>query len=56
MFGLWGLAIGILLMAFGVFAVFFFPNSSTHQEESLTIGGVVLGIIALVIGGMLLFW
>ena len=56
MFGLWGLAFGILLLAFGVFAIFFFPSSQTHQEEPLTTGGIIMGIISLVIGAMLVFW
>ncbi|MBN1896781.1 MAG: hypothetical protein JW789_03605 [Candidatus Aenigmarchaeota archaeon] len=56
MFGLWGLAFGIILLAFGVFAIFFFPSSQTHQEESLAVGGVVMGVIAIVIGAMLVFW
>jgi hypothetical protein len=56
MFGIWGLGFGIVLMAFGVFAVFFFPMSSTHQEEELATGGVVMGVIALLIGAVLIFW
>ncbi len=56
MFGLWGLAAGILLLVFGVFAVFFFPSSSTHQEEALTKGGVFMGVVALLIGAVLIFW
>ncbi len=56
MFGLWGLAFGIILLAFGVFAIFFFPSSQTHQEESLAVGGIVMGVIAIVIGAMLVFW
>ncbi len=56
MFGFWGLGTGILLLIFGVFAVFFFPSSLTHQERNLSLGGIFLGVIALIIGGMLIFW
>ena len=56
MFGLWGLGIGIVLLIFGVFAVFFFPSSHTHQEETLAIGGVFLGVVALIAGAILIFW
>jgi hypothetical protein len=56
MFGLWGLGAGILLLLFGVFAVFFFPSSGWHQETELSVGGIVLGVIALLIGGILIFW
>ncbi len=56
MFGLWGLVIGIALMLFGVFAVFFFPSSQTHQEGNITIGGIFMGVLALLIGGILIFW
>jgi uncharacterized membrane protein len=55
MFGLWGLGGGILLFLFGIFCVFFFPSSSSHQEESLAIGGVVIGLISLVVGAVLIF-
>ena len=55
MFGLWGIVIGALLLLFGIFAVFFFPSSQTHQEETLAIGGVVMGVIALIIGAVLIF-
>jgi hypothetical protein len=56
MFGLWGLGIGIMMLLFGVFAVFFFPSSLTHQEKNLSVGGIFMGILALIIGGMLIFW
>jgi hypothetical protein len=56
MFGLWGLVIGILSLLFGIFAIFFFPSSYWHQEENLTIGGIFLGVIALIVGGILVFW
>ena len=56
MFGLWGLGIGILLILFGIFAVFFFPSSEKHQEEALAIGGVFLGVVALIAGAILIFW
>jgi hypothetical protein len=43
-------------MLFGVFCVFFFPESHIHQERELAIGGVAIGIVSLVIGAMLVFW
>ena len=55
MFGLWGIGFGILLLLFGVFAVFFFPSSQTHQQEELATGGVIMGIISLIIGAVLIF-
>ena len=56
MFGLWGIGGGILLLLFGVFCIFFFPESEIHQERGLTIGGIFIGIVSLVIGAMLVFW
>lgn len=56
MFGLWGVGGGILLWLFGIFCVFFFPSSMTHQEGELAIGGVVIGIISLIIGSILIFF
>ena len=56
MFGLWGLGGGILLLLFGVFCIFFFPSSQTHQESSLAVGGIIIGIISLIFGAVLVFW
>jgi hypothetical protein len=56
MFGLWGIGGGILLLLFGIFCIFFFPESSTHQEQNITIGGIFIGIVSLVVGAMLVFW
>ncbi|UCD03156.1 MAG: hypothetical protein JSV63_00790 [Candidatus Aenigmatarchaeota archaeon] len=56
MFGLWGLGIGILSIIFGIFMVFFFPGSIKTQEEELQMGGVFLGVIALIVGGVLIFF
>jgi hypothetical protein len=56
MFGLWGLGGGVLLFIFGVFCIFFFPSSSTHQEEEIAIGGVIIGVIALITGAVLIFF
>jgi hypothetical protein len=55
MFGLWGLFFGILLFLFGVFSVFFFPSSYYHQEADLAKGGIFLGIVALLLGAVLIF-
>ncbi len=55
MFGLWGLVIGVLLLLFGIFCVFFFPSSEKHQEQELAIGGVFIGVVSLIIGAVLVF-
>jgi hypothetical protein len=56
MFGILGFFIGILLGAFGLFMVVFFPNTQEHQAESFTVAGIVIGIISLVIGFLLIFF
>lgn len=56
MFGVLGFVFGILLGAFGLFMVFFFPSVGEHQEESFTIAGIVMGIISLVIAFFLIFY
>jgi hypothetical protein len=56
MFGLWGLGGGILLLLFGIFCVFFFPSSYYRQDEELSIGGIVIGLISLLVGAALIFW
>jgi hypothetical protein len=56
MFGLFGIAGGILLMLFGIFCVFFFPSSDVHQEKSLAIGGIIIGVVSLIAGAILIFW
>ena len=55
MFGLWGTVGGVLLLLFGIFCVFFFPSSERHQEASLAVGGVVIGLVSLVLGAVLVF-
>ena len=59
-FGLIGQLIGILLILFGGFMVFFFPASSEkptgHQPEKFSISGIIIGLLSLVIGVMLLFY
>ncbi|MEM5798304.1 MAG: hypothetical protein QXP39_01020 [Candidatus Aenigmatarchaeota archaeon] len=54
MFGLAGLIIGILLIIFGLYMIFFFPSTIEHQAE-FSWRGVLLGVIALVIGALLIF-
>jgi hypothetical protein len=56
MFGLFGIVGGILLLLFGIFCVFFFPSSYIHQENELTIGGIIIGVVSLIVGAMLIFW
>jgi hypothetical protein len=55
MFGLLGIVVGIILLALGIFLVFFFPNVTEHQPTSMGWTGIVLGFIFIVIGGILLF-
>jgi len=61
MFGLIGQLIGILLIIFGGFLVFFFPAYSEksvpgHQPLSFGVSGIVIGLISLVFGFILLFY
>jgi hypothetical protein len=56
MFGLWGIIFGSLSILFGIFSIFFFPSSLTHQERDISLGGVILGVIALIVGAILVFW
>lgn len=56
MFGLFGIVGGVLLLLFGIFCVFFFPESSIHQESNLAVGGIMIGIVSLIAGAMLVFW
>ena len=56
MFGVLGLIVGILLGAFGLFMVFFFPSVSEHQSNEFAISGIVIGIISLVISFLLIFF
>ena len=56
MFGIWGLVGGILLFLFGIFAIFFYPSSSFHQERELAAGGIFLGFVAVLIAAALIFW
>jgi hypothetical protein len=55
MFGPAGFIAGILLVAVGAFLVFFFPTAVTHQPQSMSLTGIVMGIIFLVVGFVLLF-
>ncbi|MFH1364808.1 MAG: hypothetical protein ABIH52_04090 [Candidatus Aenigmatarchaeota archaeon] len=55
MFGLAGVAVGILLFIIGIFLVFFFPANAEHQPSSFSLVGVILGFILLIIGGLLIF-
>ncbi|MBI4020737.1 MAG: hypothetical protein HY369_00675 [Candidatus Aenigmarchaeota archaeon] len=55
MFGLLGIAIGILLGLLGVFLVFFFPGVTEHQPESMSWTGIVIGIFCLIAGAVLIF-
>jgi hypothetical protein len=54
MFGLIGQIIGILLVLFAAFMVFFFPAAQDHQE-SFGPNGVFFGLIAGALGVALIF-
>ncbi len=56
MFGIVGIVVGVLMLLFGAFCVFFFPSSHIHQQQELAMGGVIIGIVSLLIGAALVFW
>ncbi len=56
MFGAVGMFFGILLGAFGLFMVFFFPSVGEHQDENFTVAGVVIGVISIVVSFFLIFY
>jgi len=56
MFGLLGIAVGILLILVGGFLVFFFPSTKEHQPPPFDLVGVVLGFIFLIIGILLVLF
>ena len=55
MFGWIGILAGIIILLLGIFLVFFFPNVTEHQPESMSWTGIVMGFVFIVIGGMLIF-
>jgi len=55
MFGLAGIIVGILLLLFAAFMIFFFPMSREHQPDPYGFNGVLLGFIAGIIGVALIF-
>ena len=52
MFGWIGTIVGILLLLFAAFLIFFFPGTKEHQSQGWE--GVVFGFVAGVIGAGLL--
>ena len=56
MFGIWGVVLGVILGAFGIFMVFFFPHEYLHQSEEFGITGIVMGIISLIASFFLIFF
>ncbi len=56
MFGVIGIIVGILLGAFGLFMVFFFPTASEHQPEEFTIAGIIMGVVCLAASFFLIFY
>ena len=55
MFGLAGIAIGVVLIVIGLFMVFLFPGTKEHQPETMSFAGIITGFILLIIGGLLIF-
>ena len=56
MFGWTGVIIGILLILFAAFMIFFFPAAENEQQpHGFAWNGVFLGFIAGVIGVVLIF-
>jgi len=55
MFGWTGVIIGILLLLFAAFMIFFFPASKEHQPDPYGFNGVLFGFIAGLIGVALIF-
>ena len=61
-FGILGFLIGILMLLFGGFMVFFFPSYSdsgratAHQPIEFSVSGIVIGLVSLLIGFMLMFF
>ena len=54
MFGWVGSIIGILLLLFAGFMIFFFPGPGVHQTHGMDVNGVILGFVAGIAGVALL--
>ena len=55
-FGLLGGLIGLLLIFFGGFLVFFLPAAVHHQPKDFAIGGIIIGLFCAIIGFFLLLF
>jgi hypothetical protein len=55
MFGLAGIIVGILLLLFAAFMVFFFPAAQEHQPGGFGWNGVLFGFVVGIIGIALIF-
>ena len=56
MFGLGGLIVGVLLLLWGVYMLFFFPAFVEHQSAQFSRNGIIFGLIVLFIGILLVFF
>jgi hypothetical protein len=55
MFGWTGILIGILLILFGGYMIFLFPDTERYQTAGFTRTGMAMGLLSLLIGAVLLF-
>ena len=56
MFGLLGAIIGILLLLWAVFMLFFFPAITEHQTEHFGKNGIIFGFFLVLVGALLVFF
>jgi hypothetical protein len=55
MFGWMGIIVGVLLLLFAAFMVFFFPAAQEQQPHGFGLNGIIFGFIAGIIGVALIF-
>lgn len=49
-------SVGLLLIIFGIFMMFFFPGAGEYQESWMASTGVIIGVICVILGIVLLFF
>ena len=55
MFGLGGIAAGLILIIIGAALVFLFPGPGEYQPASFTMTGIVIGFVMIIMGAILIF-